>query len=199
MRISKLGSGAALVFILAACGGTVETGGSGGQGSSSSSASSGASSGTGSGAACGGFLGATCAAGEFCAYADRGCGAADGAGVCVRIPEACDLDYAPVCGCDGMVYGNACSANAMGVDLAAQGCTAPSGYFSCGGLFCPIDTTYCEHGFSDVGGEPEFYSCKALPASCGGKADCVCAASAPCGDRCMTTPDGGIELICLGG
>jgi hypothetical protein len=73
-------------------------------------------SGGGEGAVCGGFrLPGTglCAPGLFCQHqAGALCGAADAPGECVTIPEVCPFIYAPVCGCDGVTYGNACEAAA---------------------------------------------------------------------------------------
>jgi hypothetical protein len=71
---------------------------------------------------CGGIAGLTCSPGFFCNYTlDQLCGAADDLGECDPIPEACPEIYSPVCGCDGVTYGNACEANAAGVAVAAEG------------------------------------------------------------------------------
>jgi len=58
-----------------------------------------------------------CTDGEYCAM--DGCDAA--LGTCTLRPEACDLIWAPVCGCDGETYSDACFAAAAGVNVAAAG------------------------------------------------------------------------------
>jgi hypothetical protein len=78
--------------------------------------------GGGTGATCGGLLGLPCEAGEFCNYPiSAQCGAADQTGTCEVMPQACTLQYDPVCGCDDQTYGNACEAAAAGVSVAATG------------------------------------------------------------------------------
>jgi hypothetical protein len=68
-----------------------------------------------------------CAEGTFCDFPpDANCGRADAPGVCQPQPELCPEIFAPVCGCDGVTYDNACFANAAGVSAETEGPCAPS-------------------------------------------------------------------------
>ena len=61
-----------------------------------------------------------CEPSEYC-YVDFGCGA--GEGTCEPRPQACDAVDDPVCGCDGVTYGNFCEAAAAGHNVDhAGGC-----------------------------------------------------------------------------
>lgn len=94
------------------------------------------------GETCGTIAGLTCGSGEWCDY-DRGCGFADGAGICKPRPTACPDVWAPVCGCDGTTYGNSCEASAAGTDVYYEGECETSPPSDCRTSGCPADQT-CE-------------------------------------------------------
>ncbi len=77
---------------------------------------------TGDPIACGGRAGDTCSADEFCAYAvgDR-CGESDVEATCKPRPAECIGVDAPVCGCDGQTYANACEAAKAGTGMLSEG------------------------------------------------------------------------------
>jgi hypothetical protein len=59
-----------------------------------------------------------CEEGFFCAKPLAYC---NGIGVCAERPDACITLYDPMCGCDGLTYGNACDAAMFGVSVAYRG------------------------------------------------------------------------------
>lgn len=142
----------------------------------------------------------TCSNAQWCKH-DVTCGSVTG--TCMSRPKSCPDLYAPVCGFDGQVYPNECSANANGVDTSPSGgCVAPSGWVSCGASFCDATGSYCQSTGNDVAspGQPcTFYGCQPLPTSCKSTKDCSCfGGSTPCVSTCTFDGDG-FQLVCPGG
>lgn len=142
-----------------------------------------------------------CKAGYFCEHPFEQCEEGAPVGMCQPIPDGCDDNYDPVCGCDGMVYGNACEASAAGQSVAGDGrCAAPIDTFECGSRFCNVGS-YCRKIFSDVGSEPNIYECEAIPADCDSSPSCgnSCMENELCSDICDEDSDGNLTLTCPGG
>lgn len=81
-----------------------------------------------------------CEMSEMCQFPTGVCG---GTGTCVSTLVDCDLSYIPVCGCDGVTYGNQCGAQSASANVAYEGeCGVVTP--SCGGAQCG-DTQFCQY------------------------------------------------------
>jgi len=70
---------------------------------------------------CGGIQGLTCGRGSYCQLQPGVCNRPDARGVCRPLPRVCNRIFAPVCGCNGQTYPNACEAAANGVSVSHNG------------------------------------------------------------------------------
>ncbi|MEM9072994.1 MAG: hypothetical protein AAGE52_31100 [Myxococcota bacterium] len=135
-----------------------------------------------------------CSPTDYCA-ADS----CDGPGTCTMRPEICSGFFDPVCGCDGMTYGNGCNAASRGVRVASSGacgdtrCDIPSRVGCCfTDAECRLGTV-CRRATCSPGGEG---TCVAAPtdgqcwvdSDCPSGGTCLEANQCPCGSLCIV-PD----------
>lgn len=163
---------------------------------------------------CGTRGGVACEADQFCNFEpDKECGATDRGGLCEDKPEICTAEYAPVCGCDGRTYGNACSAHGAGVSVRRQGPCGAADCEAAGGKVKAskgADIPMCAPGEEQTvlgGGIEPIICCKKKPGMpgptpgtgkmCGGFASFQCEGQDFCnyeqsagGDGCENIADG---------
>jgi hypothetical protein len=142
------------------------------------------------GGACGGDAGFTCGPDQWCDYPDAAvCGIGGTPGQCQPRPQECAALWDPVCGCDGVSYGNTCVANQAGVDVSHAGacrpedpcapqdahgvgpCTTVLGVFwdglSCRALSgCQCQGADCDQGYDSID------ACQAAHADCPAVSQC---------------------------
>jgi Kazal-type serine protease inhibitor domain len=145
---------------------------------------------------CGGSTGRTCDADQFCRQEEGVC--IEGAqGRCADVPPSCQAVFAPVCGCDGMTYDNACFADAARVSVshdgpcgAAQACGAPGDAACPAGDFCKRSEGLCAPDARGL--------CVPEPQTCPTASDPVCGCDGHTHDNACLAAAAGVTVAAQG-
>ncbi|GJM26845.1 MAG: hypothetical protein DHS20C16_32600 [Phycisphaerae bacterium] len=129
-------------------------------------------------------------------YCQKAVGDCDGSGECTDIPQGCYDVWDPVCGCDGVTYGNDCEAAAAGVSIAYLGecedpCCDPADEPGVGGNpFCFEGASCCADGTwacNNANGTPSCdlgLVCDEIGKCCLEGGTCIETSEAKCYEKC---------------
>lgn len=131
-----------------------------------------------------------CLGGRFCELPSGVCGTALDEGICVDVPVLCRDAYAPVCGCDGLTYGNDCLRRGAQVRKSQEGaCATVECAQDCDcyerrtfALSCPLECATCDNYWTCTEGRC-FEHCGPIPPDL-------------CESRCGSTEQCGVDLFC---
>ena len=121
---------------------------------------------------CGGFAGVPCSEGEVCDAFEGMCMVSDVQGECVPLPEVCNRQFDPVCGCDGVTYSNDCERLRARVSKDHDGECRPV----CGGIagIACDEGSLCDLPEGMCAGADFFGECVPIPPACDDVFDPVC-------------------------
>ena len=114
--------------------------------------------------------GAPCPEGQFCKKPVGQC-EDDVAGICTPIPNGCPDVWDPVCGCDGVTYGNECESDMATVSLAHYG---ECGLMCFADDECPALNQFCKFPMGTCGDPSVPGICTIIPDACPEYYDPVC-------------------------
>jgi hypothetical protein len=114
-----------------------------------------------------------CDADQYCLWPWAECGDPGTSWAeCTPRPARCEPGDGPVCGCDGNLYADRCTANMAGVDVDRDhACVLPPGTARCAYTSCDPATEQCVRFNPHIDTDTLYVECAPLPTGC---ATCDC-------------------------